>query len=68
MILLICLKMACPLKSINDSLISNLNGFDSNIKIEKPLNKPTWSKKRQWSLTVDFLLLSTGLPVTVDRL
>ena len=67
LILLVFLKVACPLKP-KDSLIKSLNGFNSYLKIEKSSNKPTRLKNKQRSLTVNFLLLLTRLPVKADRL
>ena len=51
-----------------DFLIKTLNGFYSEAKIEKSLNESMWLKNKQWSLSVNFLLLFTCLSVKADRL
>ena len=60
-------KSGLSLGTNKDSLIKSLNGFESHVKIEKTSNDPTWLKNKQWSLTADFLLLFTLLPVKAGR-
>ena len=60
-------KSDSSLEANKNSLTKSLNGFDSNVKIEKSSNKPTWLQNKQWSLTANSLLLLTYLPVKADR-